>query len=138
MRRVCWVWISESRFCFKAFVLISFSIQKCCCSISKYGISEEELKLALEEMLASEELDSAEEVDEDIELGEFELEGIDEFDLITDLASLIVSDKKISVKEVDILHLIGTSIGLAPELVTIAIINNLKFDLDLKELSIEE
>jgi len=74
--------------------------------------------------------------DKEISLGNFDLEGIDSFELLKDLAEIIISDGDVSYGEVEVIHLLTVAFGLDPIfasfalLATVANKTNLKFTLE--------
>ena len=63
------------------------------------------------------------EAEEDFGIESVYLGEIDEFDLLSDLALLIVSDKEISFTEIKALHRIADAINIPKEFATAAILN---------------
>jgi len=107
---------------------------------SKYGISwgdaKKELESHIEDLLdPGEEDEEFEEVDEDLDIGNVYLGEVDNFEVLCDLASIIVSDKEVTFTEIDILHRISEAMNSQPQLATAALVkavseNNSKIKLD--------
>jgi len=93
----------------------------------KYGIpwadAKRDLERHIEDFLRpGEPGEEFEEKDEDFEIGDVSLGEVDDFDILCDLALLIVADKKVTYTEIDILHRIARAIKSQPELATAAIV----------------
>ena len=93
----------------------------------KYGVpwadAKKNLERHIEHLLSPGEVsEDFEERDEDFEMGDISLGEVDDFDVLCDLALLIVADKKVTYTEIDIFHRIARSIGSQPELATAAIV----------------
>ena len=107
---------------------------------NKYDVpwanAKEQLDRHLEDLLApGEEDEEFEETDEDFELGDIHLGEVDDFEILCDLASLMVADKEVSFTEIDILHRIAEAINAQPQLASAALVkavaeNNSKVRLD--------
>jgi len=106
----------------------------------KYGISwgdaKKELESHIEDLLEpGEEDEEFEETDEDFDIGNVYLGEVDDFEVLSDLASLIVADKEVTFTEIDILHHIAEAMNTQPQLATAALVkavteNNSKVNLD--------
>jgi hypothetical protein len=93
----------------------------------KYGIpwaeAKKDLERHVEELLRpGEPGEEFEEKDEEFEIGNVSLGEVDDFEVLCDLALLIVADKKVTYTEIDILHRIARAIDSQPELATAAIV----------------
>jgi len=107
---------------------------------SKYNIPWTEAKKNLESHLEDlydpgEDDEEFTETDEDFDLGNIYLGEVDNFEVLNDLSALIVADKVVSFKEVDILHQITKAINAEPELATAALVkaareSNAEFNFD--------
>lgn len=107
---------------------------------NKYGVpwadAKKDLDSHLEDLLEPGEEDTEfEETDEDFDLGSIYLGKVDEFEVLCDLALLIVSDKIVSYSEIDILHRIAEAMNTKPDLATAALLkvvieNNAEVKLD--------
>jgi len=107
---------------------------------NKYGVSwgeaKKEIENHIEDLLdPGEEDEDFEETDEDFDIGNVYLGEVDDFEVLSDLASLIVSDKEVTFTEIDILHRISEAMNSQPQLATAALLkavigNNSKVKLD--------
>ena len=107
---------------------------------NKYGVSwgdaKKEIEGHIEDLLdPGEEDEKFEETDEELDIGNVYLGEADDFEVLSDLASLIVADKEVTFSEIDILHRIAEAINSQPQLVTAAVLkavieNNSKVKLD--------
>lgn len=70
--------------------------------------------------------DDPKEEESDYDLGDLEIEGIDSFEVLKDLALIIVADNEISYPEVEIIHMLCEAFGLDPIFSSLAILNALK------------
>lgn len=106
----------------------------------KYGFDwfegETLIKTYLDKFIDASESENTAESDQDITLGNLEIDGVDCFDILKDLAKIAISDGEITFSEVSVIHLLGESFGLEPSLSSVALLNavkdqqNLKFDLE--------
>jgi hypothetical protein len=107
---------------------------------SKYGVSWDDAKKEVEKHIEDlldpgEEDEEFEETDEEFDIGNVYLGEVDDFEVLCDLAVLIVADKEVTFTEIDILHRIAEAINSQAELTTAALIkavteNNSKFKFD--------
>lgn len=84
-------------------------------------------------------IDASEEPKEeesDYDLGDLEIEGIDSFEVLKDLALIIVADNEISYPEVEIIHMLCEAFGLDPIFSSLAILNAFK-DKDSLSINLE-
>lgn len=106
----------------------------------KYGFDwfegETLIKTYLDKFIDASESDTTDDSDQDITLGNLEIDGTDSFEILKDLAKLTVSDGEITFSEVSVIHLLGESFGLDPSLSSVALLNavkdqpNMKIDLE--------
>ena len=80
--------------------------------------------------------DDLKEEETDYDLTDLEIDGIDSFDVLKDLALIIVADNEITYQEVDIIHLLCGAFGLDPIFSSLAILNALK-DKDSISINLE-
>ena len=90
--------------------------------LNKYNIDNQLMQTEINLLLDGEEIDSIEEVDIDIDLGQCQIEDIDEFDLLYDIAKIIIADKVLDMTEIDVMHTIGSALQVDPQMVTAAIV----------------
>lgn len=90
---------------------------------SKYGFSIDSVRSEIESLLGGTDVDDNAESEQPLLIGSVDLDGIDEFELLSDLARIAVSDKEINFREISILHEIGASIGSDPTVVTAALLS---------------
>ena len=62
----------------------------------------------------------------DYDLSDLEIEGFDSFEILKDLALIIVADNEITYQEVDIIHMLCKAFGLDAIFSSLAILNALK------------
>jgi uncharacterized tellurite resistance protein B-like protein len=93
----------------------------------KYKLSWEEAKPLLEEyieVLIDESEEDLEEVDETLDIGSIDFgDKVDRYDVLNDLAGLVVADKVIDFREIDVLHTIAKAVNAAPEMATASLLN---------------
>jgi hypothetical protein len=90
---------------------------------SKYDFSIDSVKSEIENLLNGNDLEDDSESENPLSLDSIDIGEIDELELLTDLASLAVSDKEIDFGEISILHEIGSSIGADAATVTAALLS---------------
>ena len=90
--------------------------------LNKYNIDEQLMQTEINLLLDGEEIDSIEEIDLDIDLEQCKIEDVDEFDILHDIAKVIIADKVIDMAEIDVMHTIGNALQVDPQMVTAAIV----------------
>jgi len=106
----------------------------------KYGFDwfegETLIKSYLDKFIDESESENTDESDNDMILGDLEIDGIDSFEILQDLARITISDGEMTFNEVGVIHLLGDAFGLDPSLSSVALLNavkeqpNLKLDLE--------
>ena len=70
--------------------------------------------------------DDPKEEESDYVLGDLEIDGIDSFEILKDLALIMVADGEIKYQEVEIIHMLCEAFGLDPIFSSLAILNAIK------------
>lgn len=94
----------------------------------KYHLDRDEgeklIKQYLDEFIDAS--DDPKEEESDYVLGDLEIEGIDSFEILKDLALIMVADGEIKYPEVEIIHMLCEAFGLDPIFSSLAILNAIK------------
>ena len=97
------------------------------------------IKKYLDSFIDASEEEHTDSTDQEISLGNLELEGIDSFEVLKDLATIIVSDGEVAYGEVEVIHLLTEAFGLDSIFASLALLAavankpNLKFNLETGE-----
>ncbi len=92
----------------------------------KYKLAFDEAKAIIDEhleLLLDEDEEKVEEKDEDLDIGIIDFgDEVDRYEVLDELAGLVVSDGVVDFREVDVLHTIGNAINAAPQMVTLSLL----------------
>ena len=97
------------------------------------------IKQYLDSFIDASEEEHTDSTNQEIYLGNLELEGIDCFEVLKDLATIIVSDGEVAYGEVEIIHILTEAFGLDSIFASLALLTavankpNLKFNLETGE-----
>jgi len=94
--------------------------------VEKYGIAWPDAMPMIEERIEALLDESDEDVpdsEEPLDLGGLDFgDGVDRYDVLDDLALLVVADNVIEYSEIEILHCLGKAMNVAPEIVSLSLL----------------
>jgi len=111
---------------------------------AKYGLDEKAglaaVKTEIDNFidLKEEEIGDDEVIESPLDLGDISSDEYDSFELLEDLADIVLADGVLETNEVGMIHLIGKAMNLEPELVTAALLKaaakkeNLKININVE------